>query len=130
MNHFEIGVQRVFPLLALVACSLLSIATAEANSPSSREADALVQSVDRKSTIATIQIEGDSRLRSFEWNQRTRFVHHGKFTGSEVLAAGAAVRIRYRVPFFGKPFLSKVTSLERVRSSTKPQHHQYRETKI
>ena len=118
MNQFEMRMQRVFPFLALVACSLLSVATAEGKSPSSREAEGLVRSVDRKSAMATVQIEGKSRLRSFEWNQRTRFVHHGKFTGPEVLTAGAAVRIRYRVPFFGKPFLSKVTLLERVRSST------------
>ena len=110
--------QRVFPFLALFACWLLSVATAEAMPPSSREADGLVRSVDRKSTVVTVRIQGESRLRSFEWNQRTRFVHHGKFTGPEVLAAGAAVRIRYRVPFFGKPFLSKVTLIERFRSST------------
>ena len=118
MNQFEMRMQRVFPFLALIACWLLSVATAEARPPSSREADGLVRSVDRKSTMATVQIEGASRLRSFEWNQRTRFVYHGKFTGPEVLAAGAAVRIRYRVPLFGKPFLSKVTLLERFRSST------------
>ena len=118
MNQFEKRIQRVFPVLALVACWLLSVAPAEAKSPSSREADGLVQSDDRKSAMATVRIEGEARLRSFEWNRRTRFVPHGKFTGPEVLTAGDAVRIRYRVPFFGKPFLSKVTVLERVRSSS------------
>lgn len=118
MNRPEIHMQRVFPFLALFACWLLSVAPAEAMPPSGREADGLIRSIDQKSAIFTVEIREESRLRSFEWNRRTRFVHCGKFTGPEILKGGAAVRIRYRVPFFGKPFVSKVTLLERSRSAT------------
>jgi hypothetical protein len=80
--------------------------------PLGRESDGLIQSVDRKDKILTIRIEGESRLQSFEWNKETRFVQDQKFTTSDRLKAGAAVRIRYHAPIFGKPYLTRVLFLK------------------
>lgn len=59
----------------------------------------------------TIKLEGEPRLRSFEWNRDTQFFQGYAFTSPRVLRAGDAVRIRYHAPFFGKPFVTKVAFL-------------------
>jgi hypothetical protein len=86
--------------------------------PLGREADGLIRSVDQKNALVTVKLRDESRLRSFEWNRTTEFVQRGKFVGPQVLKAGAAARIRYRVPFFGKSFVSKVTLLDHACSSS------------
>lgn len=118
MNTSIMHAGRILPF-ALVVAGLLCPTTTEAMSPLSRERDAVVTSIDRNNTILTVQIKEESRPRSFEWNDDTWFVQHGRFTGSTALKPGAAVRIRYRAPFFGKPFVSKVTLLDCPRCSTR-----------
>lgn len=111
-------VPRFLPFVIL-ALGLPAATPAEAKSHSGRERNALITSVDRKGAILTVEIEAESRPRSFEWNETTRFVQNGRFTGPEALKAGATVLIRYHAPFFGNPFVSNVTLLERPRSFPK-----------
>ena len=118
MKRFAVRIRRILPLALLVG-GLLSPKSAEAMPPLARDRDGVVISIDQSHTILTVQIEGESRPRSFEWNDQTWFFRHGKFTSPTVLKPGAAVRIRYRAPFFGKPFVSQVTLLNCPRCSPK-----------
>lgn len=99
--------------LSLLASGLLLATPAAGKSPSGRERNALVMSIDRKSALLAVQVEEESRPRIFAWNNQTDFVQHGRFTGAEVVNPGAAVRIRYHVPFFGQAFVCKITILDR-----------------
>lgn len=84
----------------------------------SRESDGLVQSVDRNSETFVIKIDDNSRLRSFEWNKKTQFFLDATLSNSRILRAGVSIRIRYRVPFFGKPFVTKVTMHRPVKKNS------------
>ena len=76
-----------------------------------RESDGMIQSVDEDDRTFTINMKNESQVRKFEWNERTEFVQDRRFTTSAGLKKGVIVRIRYRVPFLGKPFVTKVMSL-------------------
>lgn len=107
--------RKIFQLALIVGC-LLAGAPAQALPPLGNESDGLIQSVDRNVRTVTVKIEGDSRLRNFEWNKQTQFFEHGKFAAADALKPGAAVSIRYQTPFFGKPFLTKVVFLQSRRT--------------
>lgn len=98
-------------VLALLAAWLVSASAAQAMPPTGREADGLIRSIDLKGAMLTIEIQKQSRLRRFEWNRTTEFIQHGRFADPKVLKAGASVHIRYHAPFFGNPFVTKVTLL-------------------
>lgn len=102
---------------ALLISGLLLAGQAEGKSPPGQERDAWITSIDRRGATLTVQIEQESQSRDFEWNKETQFVQHGRFASPEILRPGAAVRIRYHAPFFGKSFVCKVTLLHRACSS-------------
>ena len=54
----------------------------------------------------------ESRVRSFEWNKQTQFVHGVAFSNSYDLRPGVFVHISYSVPFFGNPLVTKVIFLQ------------------
>lgn len=99
--------------LTVLACCFLSSAPAHAMPRLGRESDGVILSVDRETKMLTIIIEGTSRR--FQWDKQTRFIQNQEFANPDILEAGAAVRIYYHVPFFGKPFVTKVTLLRSPR---------------
>jgi len=66
-----------------------------------------VQRVDRK-TI-TILPRTESQAVVFEWDRDTRFVCNGVPTTIDALRSGTWVTIRCIHPFFGSPFLYRVS---------------------
>lgn len=99
-------------LLVLLLAWQLPITSLQASLPTSREADGVIRTVDPRTTMMTVEIPKPSRLMAFEWNRDTEIFQHGQFTVPEALKEGVCVRIRYHVPFFGKPFVCKVTLLK------------------
>jgi len=94
-----------------IACCLLTASAANAMPRLGREGTGLVQSVDRNNRRFAIKLEGDARLRTFDWNKDTRFFQGYASTNPRALRSGIIVSIYYHVPFFGRPFVTKVVFL-------------------
>lgn len=97
--------------VAIIISCLMSAMAANAMPRLGREGTGSIQLVDANHHMFTIRLEGEIRPRSFEWTRDTRFFEGYALTTSRTLRAGAAVRIYYHVPFFGKPYVTKVTFL-------------------
>lgn len=94
--------------LAVIAFWLSAAGQLDANNPSRRhEMSGTVQRVDRK-TI-TILLRGESKAVVFDWDRETRFVCNGVPTTVDALRSGTWVTIRCIHPFFGSPFLYRVS---------------------
>lgn len=48
---------------------------------------------------------------TFTWSKRTSFIAGGRMTDAAILQQGAHVLVRHYKPFFGKPFMTRVTLL-------------------
>lgn len=76
-----------------------------------RRITGIVQESKEQSREAVIlQTNKGTPLRFF-WNNRTTFVANMQFVDAAILMPGAKVEVIYHHPFFGKPFVTKVTLL-------------------
>ena len=120
LKHPKTVTVRFKPLivvLALIAFWLSIAGQLDANNPSRRhEMSGTVQRVDRK-TI-TILPRGESNVVVFDWDRETRFVCNGVPASVDALHSGTRVTIRCIHPFFGLPFLYRV-SWETMASTSK-----------
>lgn len=68
-----------------------------------------IQEVDVKNHKITMLRADTGTSITFSWIKRTTFVARGKMTDAAILRKGARVIVRHQVPFFGKPFVTRVT---------------------
>jgi hypothetical protein len=103
-----VNFKRATVALAVIAFWLSVAGQLDANNPSRRhEMSGTVQHVDRK-TI-TILPRGESKAVVFDWDRDTRLVCNGVPTTIDALRSGTWVTIRCIHPFFGSPFLYRVS---------------------
>jgi hypothetical protein len=94
--------------LAVIAFWLSTAGQLHATHPAQRhEMSGTVRRVDRK-TI-TILPKGESEAVVFDWDRDTRFICNGAPATVDALRSGTRVTIRCIHPFFGLPFLYRVS---------------------
>ena len=85
----------------------------------SREWRGTVTAVDAAGQKLTIT-DPECRPLALRWSEHTRFVAGAQFTTADAVRRGAVVEVRYRSPFFGGPYASKVILLSTATPQTKP----------
>ncbi len=98
----NIGRFRFLGAVFIVAAMLSVAGTSHALPPRGSHLEGVVTALDMKARRASLVTDA-GRAVSFTWNRRTRFV-----TASP-LRKGARVAIVYHQPFFGEPFVSRVS---------------------
>lgn len=96
-------------LIARFMCvGLLAAGTASAAGPRPRQVDAVVRSVDRESQTLILNHDTDLAPKKLLWTKETLFVRNDTSATSTDLAEGVKANVRYRWPFFGKPFATHI----------------------
>lgn len=94
--------------LAVVVC-IPSLATARTHTGS--HITGIVQKTNVQVREAEI-LRTDTGVRlSFVWNNQTTFVANTQLVNAAILKRGAKVEVIYHQPFFGRPFVTRVTLL-------------------
>lgn len=68
-----------------------------------------IQEVDVKNHKITMLRADTGTSITFSWIKRTTFVARGTMTDTRILKKGAHFVVSHHVPFFGKPFVTRVT---------------------
>ena len=100
---------KVVQLLSiiLVFCCLTSFESSAAPVPS-RETQATIQSIDGRGRTLILAHPDRGRPQKLVWGRTTVFVHDSKIVAASELVEGVHCTVYYKVPFFGKPFLTKI----------------------
>jgi len=99
-------------LFALVLIIFVGIpAPAAARSPRGRFISGIVQKSNAPAQEAEILRTDTGAPLSFVWISRTIFVVNVQVVDAAILEPGAKVEVIYHQPFFGRPFVTKVTLL-------------------
>ena len=97
-------------LIALLLTFFVSIAQpAAALTPRGRPITGTIQKVDLLTHEVAMLREDKGTVITFVWTKRTSFVASGMMTDAVILKKGAHVVVSHHVPFFGKPFVTRVT---------------------
>jgi hypothetical protein len=95
--------------VALLACATLIVTgDALAAGPRVRRVEGVVRSVDRDSQTVILDHDVGAAPKKIMWNGETRFVRDTKLATPADLTGGTRTDIRYRWPFFGKPFATHI----------------------
>lgn len=106
-------------IFALALAAVLGIPSlAMAKTPTGRHISGIVQRTDGQTREVELLRTDTDRLLSFVWSNRTKFVANRQFVSAAILQQGAKVEVIYHRPFFGRPFVTKVTLL--TTSTTPP----------
>ena len=97
------------PLLALCASFA---APASARSPQPRQITGTVRKVDAPAREVEMLREDKGTPLHFVWNKHTTFIANAQFADAGILKKGTRVEVNCHTPFFGKPFVTKVTLLQ------------------
>lgn len=103
-------------LVFLVLC--LAALNTWARPPRAREACGVLQNIDLNSRSLTLKADKRERPLEVIWKGDTRFVKDWKFDAPTTLKSGMRACIYYHSPFFGKPFITKITWTSNSSSST------------
>ena len=107
-------------LIAIVFASLANFATpASARSPQGRHITGIIRKVDASAREVEMLRENDRTPITFVWNRFTTFVAATSMADAAILKKGARVEVVRHTPFFGKPFVTKVTLLQTHNQTTK-----------
>ena len=79
-----------------------------AHSVRSREAQVIVQSINRQTRTLTLRSEQGRGPQLVRWKADSQFLRDGKVVSAAELEEGNHATLYYQSPFFGKPFLVKV----------------------
>jgi hypothetical protein len=85
--------------------------SAEAMSPHGRHITGIIKSVDARTREVEMLREDKGTLIKFVWNKWTDFIANGQFAAPTILKKGVRVEVIHHQPFFGSPFVRKVTLL-------------------
>ena len=97
------------PLLAFFASIT---APASAITPHGRQITGTIRKVDAPAREVEMLREDKGTLLNFVWNKYTTFIANAQFADAGILKKGARVEVNSHTPFFGKPFVTKVTLLQ------------------
>ena len=99
-------------LIALMFAALANFATpAAAITPQGRHITGTIQTVDASAREAQMLPQDNATPVTFVWNKLTTFVTAASMADATILKKGARVEVILHRPFFGKPFVAKVTLL-------------------
>lgn len=99
-------------ILQKLSCSVIALVlfaslTAWGAQPRARTLHGVIQSVNSETRMLTFTPEKSSKTEVFLWKAQTKFLENGRFVDPSSLK-DARVEIRYRSPFFGQKFVTKV----------------------
>lgn len=100
-----------FSATSLALAAWMMSASAQAMPPTGRHATGAVREINRAAQTLTIANAAEPQPRVFRWVKRTRFIAGGSFTTAAAVPRGATVAYIYHTPFFGEPFVTRVTVL-------------------
>lgn len=99
-------------LITLLSALLANFATpADARSPQGRHITGTIRKVDATAKEVEMLREDKGTVIKFVWNKQTDFIASGQFADPAILTKGARVEVIHHEPFFGSPFVRKVTLL-------------------
>jgi len=100
--------RKSFASAALIAALCFIAPSVQAHTVHSRELDATVRTIQAETrTLVVVSAKTMSPLQ-FVWNKSTSFIEDDHVVDAAALREGLRVKIYYRSPFFGKPYLTKV----------------------
>lgn len=93
----------------LIASAILATGTVSFAMPRLvREAEGVVERIDHKARTMTLRLPDRSQPEEFTWRPTSRFIQDRLSVASTNLHIGTSVNIRYRMPFFGKPYVTHI----------------------
>lgn len=92
----------------LLVGALFTPHNVEARQPRARALCGVVQSIDARSHTLTFQPSKHDEPTTVVWHQDADFIRSGMPADSSALKAGLRVCVYYHLPFFGKPFATKI----------------------
>ena len=96
-------------LSVLLVVSALFIAwPAAAHTTLSRPASGVVESLDASTRTLLFTPAKGHAPRELVITRQTKFIHDWQFTSASEVKPGTKAVVYYRVPFFGKPFVTKI----------------------
>ena len=108
-QHSAINRHLTIPLILTLVVSMTTAATALPLS--GRYITGIVRKMDWQAQEAEISLPETGQSIIFTWNRRTRFLANGEVAGSGILKPETMIQVIYHQPFFGRPFVSRVTAL-------------------
>lgn len=107
-------------LIVLLLTFVVSIAqTATALTPRGRPITGTIQKLDALSHEVEMLREDKGTVITFTLSKRTSFVANAQMTDATILKPGAHVVVSHHVPFFGRPFVTRVTLLPTTKPTAK-----------
>lgn len=97
---------------ALLGILLLSAITTNAHTVQSRLAFGVVERLDTASRTVQLSPKDGKAPTELALTSRTKFIHNWHFAQEDELKEGTSVMVYYRMPIFGKPFVTKVVWLK------------------
>lgn len=101
--------RHIFALALAVVVGIPTLATAR--TPTGRHVTGIVQKTNIQAREAEILRTDTGGTLNFVWKNRTKFVANMQFVSAAILQQGDKVEVIYHRPFFGRPFVTKVTLL-------------------
>jgi hypothetical protein len=92
----------------LVVSALFAAWPAAAHTTLSRSASGVVESLDASTRTLLFTPAKGQVPRQLVVTRQTKFIHDWQFASAGEVKPGTKAVIYYRVPFFGKPFVTKV----------------------
>jgi hypothetical protein len=92
----------------LVVLALFTAWPAAAHTTRSRPASGVVESLDAAPRTMVFAPAPGQAPRQLVITRQTKFIHDWQFAAAGEVKPGTKAVIYYRVPFFGKPFVTKV----------------------
>jgi hypothetical protein len=103
-------VKTVSLLVISVVAILMSVAPPSfAFSVRGRHLVGIVQNVNAQAREAELRQPGKVKPLRFTWDKQTRFIANQDFVDAAILSSGARVEVVCIRPFFGSPYVTKVT---------------------
>jgi hypothetical protein len=102
-------------LLAIsVLAILMSVASPSiAHSIGARHLVGIIQYVNAHAREAELLQPGKAKPLRFTWDKETRFIADQHLIDAVILSSGVRVEVVYIRPFFGRPYVTKLTLLQR-----------------
>lgn len=101
--------RHIFALALAIVVSVPSLATAR--TPTGRHITGVIQMTNGQTREVEILRTDTGETLSFVWNNRTKFVANMQFVSAAIFQPRDKVEVIYHRPFFGRPFVTKVTLL-------------------
>ena len=106
-------VKKIGLLAISVLAILMSVASPSfAHSIGARHLVGIIQYVNAHAREAELLPPDKAKPLRFKWDKQTRFVANQQLVDAVILSSGVRVEVVYIQPFFGSPYVTKVTLLQ------------------